>query len=112
MCRTFHLTFMYNCLKCSYSSLRHLNVKRHIEARHFLTDGFKCSKCSGVFKTRETRSKHFLKQHKGDPVYYSTAHFDVKAISVGIMPAKSTPAILFGLLCCSLILRVRKKIFT
>eukprot|EP00096_Caligus_rogercresseyi_P003686 TRINITY_DN1709_c0_g1_i5.p1 TRINITY_DN1709_c0_g1~~TRINITY_DN1709_c0_g1_i5.p1 ORF type:complete len:298 (-),score=65.04 TRINITY_DN1709_c0_g1_i5:502-1395(-) len=67
---------MYNCLKCSYSSLRHLNVKRHIEARHFLTDGFKCSKCSGVFKTRETRSKHFLKQHKGDPVYYSTAHFE------------------------------------
>eukprot|EP00096_Caligus_rogercresseyi_P001125 TRINITY_DN1175_c0_g2_i1.p1 TRINITY_DN1175_c0_g2~~TRINITY_DN1175_c0_g2_i1.p1 ORF type:complete len:287 (+),score=79.16 TRINITY_DN1175_c0_g2_i1:91-951(+) len=64
---------IFKCLKCSYSSRMKRDVMKHVEARHFVTDGFDCDRCSRVFKTRESLSKHFKKVHKGESVYFSTS---------------------------------------
>ncbi|CAB4059454.1 ZBTB10 [Lepeophtheirus salmonis] len=64
---------LFCCLKCSYKSDRRRTVKRHVEALHFITDGFSCDRCSGLFKTRQSLSRHILKVHKNDPIYFSTA---------------------------------------
>nr|ACO10423.1 Broad-complex core protein isoform 6 [Caligus rogercresseyi] len=61
-------TEIFSCLRCPYSSLNKDNLKKHIEARHFLTDGYTCDTCGRVFKTRETLAKHKIKLHKeGEP---------------------------------------------
>ncbi|QQP58306.1 Broad-complex core protein isoform 6, partial [Caligus rogercresseyi] len=57
----------FYCLKCSFKSTHKTTVKRHVESRHFVTDGFRCDQCGKVYKTRETLSKHLLKIHRAKP---------------------------------------------
>eukprot|EP00096_Caligus_rogercresseyi_P002071 TRINITY_DN1383_c0_g1_i7.p1 TRINITY_DN1383_c0_g1~~TRINITY_DN1383_c0_g1_i7.p1 ORF type:complete len:297 (+),score=48.15 TRINITY_DN1383_c0_g1_i7:87-977(+) len=64
-------TKRYQCLKCPYSSGMRSCVKNHVEAKHFVTNGFTCDKCSRKYKTRESLSKHKA-AHKKDPEFFAT----------------------------------------
>nr|ACO11330.1 Longitudinals lacking protein-like [Caligus rogercresseyi] len=64
-------TKQFKCLKCPYSTGNFSHAKNHVEAKHFVTNGFTCDKCSKKFKTRESLYKHKA-SHKKDPEFFAT----------------------------------------
>nr|ACO10877.1 Broad-complex core protein isoform 6 [Caligus rogercresseyi] len=62
----------FKCLKCSYETPRLMDLKRHIESKHFVTDGFPCEACGFRSKTRYGLYRHRTRNHRMDPEYYST----------------------------------------
>ncbi|CAB4060000.1 unnamed protein product [Lepeophtheirus salmonis] len=62
----------FKCLKCSYETPRLMDLKRHIESKHFVTDGFPCETCGFRSKTRYGLYRHRTRNHKMDLQYFST----------------------------------------
>ncbi|XP_040580961.1 zinc finger and BTB domain-containing protein 24 [Lepeophtheirus salmonis] len=62
----------YKCRKCSYSSSIKRDIKNHVEARHFVTNGFACDKCGGRYKTRHSLAMHKRSTHKKDMEFFNT----------------------------------------
>ncbi|XP_040564411.1 uncharacterized protein [Lepeophtheirus salmonis] len=67
----------YRCTKCGKESLYKNNLKHHVEAKHFVTDGFSCRECNALFKTRDSLRKHFSSKHKNVPIYFSTSTHNI-----------------------------------
>lgn len=53
-----------SCAKCSYHSTNRGAIQRHIEARHFETNGFTCEICNKIYKTHATLQKHLQRHQK------------------------------------------------
>ena len=58
------LTGEWQCLQCSFTSLRRDLVKGHVEAKHIDSGGFGCPFCGKVCPTRKALSMHNLRRHK------------------------------------------------
>lgn len=52
----------YRCNKCGKQSMK-INLRRHIEAHHLETGGFRCTKCEYKAKTRHSVSRHINVVH-------------------------------------------------
>jgi len=58
----------FGCYKCGYRSSRTHDMKRHVEAKHVVSNGFQCQICNHWLKTRRTYSRHLLQHKRLDPI--------------------------------------------
>nr|ACO11638.1 Broad-complex core protein isoform 6 [Caligus rogercresseyi] len=59
----------YRCKKCCYFNPRRDTIKRHVEALHFSTSGFRCEICEKKFKTRQSLKNHKFKFHRSCAIF-------------------------------------------
>ncbi|CAB4059096.1 CLP1 [Lepeophtheirus salmonis] len=77
----------FKCLKCSLTFRSKQVAKFHVEAKHFITDGFECDKCS-----RSSRSNpyfftnHFVSCCKGIPIPSCSTVFSLSKQDEGDRP--------------------------
>jgi len=53
---------MYECNLCIYTSRYKYNMRLHLERKHGLTPGYKCSVCNRIVKTKQDLSQHQLRK--------------------------------------------------
>ena len=52
------------CTICGYASKTPYDVRRHLEGRHSIGNGYHCPLCKIKLKTEGTRRSHVLQVHK------------------------------------------------
>nr|ACO15753.1 Broad-complex core protein isoform 6 [Caligus clemensi] len=64
---------VWTCKRCDVPMSNKNNLVNHIEAKHMVTDGFACSTCNTLYKTRHSLRQHnYIKHNKKEPAYYPT----------------------------------------